>query len=114
MLSALGEQMVAQGINAMFMGAFQLATYQPSGATTIALGAAWVAAGAALGAATSGSGPSGGAAARPTPGANGGSGGQSEQSGPTVINVYALNPTAEAGRAIDKASRMRNQRRVGA
>jgi hypothetical protein len=62
------------------------------------------AAGAAMGGGGGGGGGAGAGGGRPTPGAASDDNGGRER-GPTVINMYALNPTAETGRSIAKGLR---------
>jgi hypothetical protein len=111
-LAGLGDQMVAEGSRAVFSGLFQTALGNPMGPTMLAIGGAEIAFGAGLGAtmqgATGGGGGSG--AARPSPGQSSNDNGNGRDRGPTVINMYALNPTAETGRSIAKGLRM-NERK---
>jgi len=111
-LAATGDRMVADGTHKLFEGAAALVLGQPSGAALLGIGAGEIAFGTGLGAAMKGGGGGGGGGgARPTPGAGGGGDRRHEDRGPTVINVYSMNPTAETGRAIDRSMRAAARKR---
>ena len=113
-MKGLGDQLVGMGVKDVFAGtARAISSYgaDPSAWSLIAVGGAEIAAGVGMGAAGAamggGGGGGGGAGAgggRPTPGAASDDNGGRDR-GPTVINMYALNPTAETGRSIAKGLR---------
>lgn len=113
-MKSLGTELVGLGTKNLFEGAAMAIMGNPAGASLAAIGAAEVAAGAGMGAAAKSMGGGGGGAARPSPGMNDGGGSGRGERGPTIINVHALNPTAETGRAIERSVRNASRKRGGA
>jgi len=109
-LSNIGDQMVAEGSRAVFSGLFQTALGNPLGPTMIGIGAGEIAFGLGLGAVVQGaSGSAAGGGGRPTPQTRSDA---RDNNGPSVVNVYALNPTREAGRSIEQSVRAAQRKRV--
>lgn len=109
-LAATGDRMVADGTHKLFEGLAMTVVGAPNGPAMMAIGAGEIAFGTGLGAVMQGgAGGAGGGGGRPSAGQ---SRDDARQSGPTVINVYALNPTAETGRVIEKSTRMAGRKRV--
>ena len=110
-IAQTGNQMVAEGSKAVFSGLIQAAGGNPQGLAVAALGAAEIAFGATLGATLGGasSGGGGGRAARPSSGM---SRSEARESGPSITNVYALDPTAEAGKAVERSVRKATRKRM--
>lgn len=109
-LAATGDMLVAEGSRAVFSGLFQTALGNPLGPTMIAIGGSEIAFGMGLGAVIGGaSAGGGGGGGRPTPVSRADAG---RDAGPTVVNVYALNPTREAGRSIEQSVRAVQRKRV--
>lgn|GEM_PF-4209958 len=115
-VKGLGDQLVGMGVRDVFEGTSRaIASYgaDPAATGLIAVGAAEIAAGVGMGAASTGlpgvGGGGGWVAARP---GSGGTGWQDapRSSGPTVINMYSLNPTAETGRSISNSLRANDRK----
>jgi hypothetical protein len=118
-MKGLGDQLVGMGVKDVFAGtARAISSYgaDPSAWSLIAVGGAEIAAGVGMGAAGAamgggggGGGSAGAGGGRPTPQTREDA---RDSGGPTVVNVYALNPTREAGRSIEQSVRAAQRKRV--